>query len=139
MADTNFTPSWAIPVGMNHVPAYQVSGIPWTTGSVGATGAVTKIEFPSVTRWIVINNRSLTDNVRVAFSQRGYSIGNYFEVGKQFANAGAAGSQRLELKVSEIFISGSDKVDIIAGLTSIQPGKIATSDGPSFSGSAGVG
>jgi hypothetical protein len=139
MADTNFTPSWAIPVGMNHVPAYQVSGIPWATGSIDVQTA-TKITFPSVTRWVVINNWDLNDNLKVGFSQRGVTHNsNYFEVGKQFANAGGPGSVRLELKVSELWLSGSAKVDVVAGLTSIQPEKIATSDGPSYSGSAGVG
>ena len=139
MADTNFTPSWAIPVGMNHVPAYQVSGIPWATGSVDAGTGITKITFPSVTRWIVVQNWQQGSDLKVGFSQRGLSLGNYFEVRGQHANATGPGSQRLELKVSEIFLSGSTKVDVIAGLTSIQPEKIATSDGPSFSGSAGVG
>jgi len=139
MADTNFTPSWAIPVGMNHVPAYQVSGIPWATGSVDCSSGITKITFPYVTRWIAINNHSVSDNLKVAFSTRGMGMNKFFEVGKQHANAGTPGSQVFELKVSEIFLSGSNKVDVIAGLTSIKPEKIATSLGPSFSGSAGVG
>ncbi len=144
MADKNFTPSWAIPVGMNHVPAYQVSGIPWATGSVNCSSGVTKFTFPYVTRWIVINNHSTSANAKVSFSERGQGTGtpttsNFFEVGKQFANASGPSSVRLELKVSEIFISGADKVDVIAGLTTIKPEKIATSNGPSFSGSAGVG
>jgi len=138
MADTNFTPSWHIPVGLNHTPAYQVSGIPWATGSVDVQTA-TKITFPSVTRWVVINNWDANDNLKVGFSQRGLSLGNYFEVGKQFANAGGPGSVRLELKVSEIWLSGSAKADVIAGLTSIQPAKVSTDYGASWSGSAGVG
>lgn len=144
MADKNFTPSWAIPVGMNHVPAYQVSGIPWATGSVNCASGITKFTFPYVTRWIVINNWDTTNDAKVSFSLRGQGAGtehpdHFFTVGKQFANAGRPGTVRLELKVSEIFISTSTKVDVIAGLTTIKPEKIATSLGPSFSGSAGVG
>ena len=129
---------------MNHVPAYQVSGIPWATGSVDCSSGVTKFTFPYVTRWIVINNHSTSANAKVSFSLRGQGTGtpdssHFFEVGKQFANTAGPATVRLELKVSEIFISGADKVDVIAGLTSIKPEKIATSLGPSFSGSAGVG
>ena len=90
MADTNFTPSWAIPVGMNHVPAYQVSGIPWATGSVDCSSGVTKLTFPYVTRWIVINNWDTSNDAKVSFSLRGQGAGTkhpdfFFTVGKQFA------------------------------------------------------
>jgi hypothetical protein len=45
----------------------------------------------------------------------------------------------LELKVSEIWLSGSAVVDVVAGLTSIPTSRVVTDSGPSWSGSAGVG
>ncbi len=48
-------------------------------------------------------------------------------------------SVRLELKVGELWLSGSTTVDIMAGLTNIDTVKLSGSIGPSWSGSAGVG
>ncbi len=150
MADeTNFTPSWHIPVGINHVPAYQVSGIPFVSGGINCNqGSPVRVKFPSVTRWIMIVNND-TDvggsvahrhDVRVGFSERGVASENFFTVPVQ---GGAPGlypnSGRLELKISEIWLTGSNDVDVVAGLTSIRPEKVNTSTGPSWSGSSGVG
>ena len=56
----NFTKSWQMEVGLNHVPAYQVSGQPFASGSINAiaTATATKISFPYVTRWIYVTNNS---------------------------------------------------------------------------------
>ena len=60
---------WHIAAGLNHVGAYQVSGIPFAQGGIDATNA-TKVSFPYVTRWIYIVNRSGED-VKVGFSEAG--------------------------------------------------------------------
>ena len=131
--------SWRTGVGVNHVGAYQVSGRPFATGSVDCSTA-TKIEFPKVTRWIyVINNDNTSTDCRVGFSQLGVeSSNNFFSIG-QPPNNGTNDTIRLEPKVSEIFISGSDDIDIVAGLTSIPASRTSTDDGTSWSGSVGVG
>ena len=149
MADKNFTPSWHIPVGLNHTPAYQVSGVPFASGSINCNqGSPVCIKFPSVTRWILIVNNdtqggpsfSNDHDVKVGFSEDGVMKNNFFVVPFQ---GGAPGlypnSGRLELKVSEIWMTGSSNVDVVAGLTSITPEKVATAKGPSWSGSSGVG
>lgn len=128
---SNFIKSYQANVGLNHAPAYQVSGQPFATGSINAS-TVTKIEFPYVTRWVYVVNRGAAD-VRVGFSQAGVEGTNYFVV-KQSED-----SQRLELKVSELWLTGSGVVDVIAGLTSVPSSRTTTDDGPSWSGSAGVG
>jgi hypothetical protein len=102
---SNFIKSYQANVGLNHVPAYQVSGQPFATGSIDASTAV-KVEFPYVTRW---------------------------------GSESTQFTQRLELKVSEIWLSGSAVVDVVAGLTSIPTSRVVTDSGPSWSGSAGVG
>ena len=131
--------SWKTGVGVNHVGAYQVSGRPFATGSVNCLTA-TKIEFPAVTRWIyVINNDNTSTDCRVGFSQLGVeSSNNFFSIG-QPPNNGTNDTIRFELKVSEIFISGSDDIDIVAGLTNIDTRTLSSSTGPSWSGSVGVG
>ena len=150
MADEkNFTPSWHIPVGLNHTPAYQVSGVPFASGSINCNkGSPVCIKFPSVTRWVMIINNdtqggpsfSNDHDVKVGFSQRGVTSNNFFIVPYQ---GGAPGlypnSGRLELKVSEIWMTGSGNVDVLAGLTSIKTGKVTNDTGPNWSGSSGVG
>ena len=117
--------SWKTDVGVNHVGAYQVSGRPFATGSINASTAV-KVEFPKVTRWIYVVNHGGAD-CRLGFSQAGVEGTNYLS------------SVRLELKVGELWLSGSNGVDVMAGLTNIDTTKVSGSIGPSWSGSAGVG
>jgi len=128
---SNFIKSYQANVGLNHAPAYQVSGQPFASGSVNGATA-TKVEFPYVTRWIYVVNRGGAD-LRVGFSEAGVEGTNYFVV------PNGETSQRLELKASELWISGSGVVDVVAGLTSIPSSRTTTDDGPSWSGSAGVG
>lgn len=129
--------SWKAEVGINHTPAYQVSGRPYATGSIDASEA-TKITFPYVTRWIYVINHT-SSHCRVGFSQNGVEGTNYFRLSGETGNEANQGSQRLELKVSEIWLSGSNSVDIVAGLTTIPSGRTSGSLGPNFSGSVGVG
>jgi len=143
----NFTKSWKMDVGVNHTPAYQVSGRPYATGSIdalrgdGALGEGSKITFPFVTRWIYLVNKDGTNDCRVGFSQNGVlgSDGdddwdNYFFIVPKDST-----SQIFELKVSELWLSGSNNMSVMAGMTSIQSPRVSGSSGPSWSGSVGVG
>ena len=131
----NFTPSWQAHVGINHVGAYQVSGEPYATAAVDCTDAAS-VKFPYVTRWIQVLNKD-SSALRVGFSENGVSGSNYFTVD------GNEGSAVLELKVSEVWLyspgNANAEADIVAGLTSIPTVRCTTDDGPSWSGSAGVG
>jgi len=129
--------SWQTDVGVNHVGAYQVSGRPYATGSINATAA-TKVEFPKVTRWIYVINHENT-HCKVGFSLAGVEGTNYIRIGPQTGNEHTQNTGRLELKVSEIWLSGSSGVDIMAGLTNIEPDRLSGIAGPSWSGSVGVG
>ena len=138
--------SWKMNAGINHAPAYEVSGRPFASGSINATNA-TKVEFPYVTRWIYVLNHG-AEKVRVGFSEGGVRSDsawpnvdgtNYFEIGREQNNQPAT-SQRLELKVSELWLSGSPDVHIVAGLTTIRTDATSMGAGlPNWSGSAGVG
>ena len=153
----NYPISWKMDVGVNHVPAYQVSGRPFASGNIDAMApSGSKVDFPTVTRWVYVVNHDQSSSCRVGFSQLGVNgagpaltpeggaagTANYW-----FLVATSSQSARLEFKVSEIWLSGSHNVDVIAGLTSIQPVRVSSgssanpSDGsyPSWSGSLGVG
>lgn len=126
-------------VGLNNVGSYQVSGMPFATGSIDATTAV-KIEFPYVTRWVQLYNHA-GDHCRVGFSQEGVEGTNYFRLGPQTGNEATQNSGRLELKITEIWLSGANSVDIVAGLTNIPVERInsISPSGSNWSGSVGVG
>ncbi len=130
--------SWKTDVGVNHVGAYQVSGRPFATGSVNCS-TTTEITFPTIARWVVVINNAATP-AKVGFSSIGVESGtNYFDFGKADGTNKPAISPRLELKVSSIFVSGSNDISVVAGLTNISTDKLDTSSGTNWSGSSGVG
>ena len=142
MSNDNFKKSWEMEVGLNNVPAYQVSGRPFASGGINCAPAVGPqvVEFPYVTRWISIINNDVSNDVKVGFSEAGVNGSNFFTVPNLGGAPGLlASSTPLELKVSQIWISGSTDVDIVAGLTTIRPERTKTSAGSSWSGSSGVG
>ena len=134
--------SWKTGVGLNHVGAYQVSGVPFASGAIDCRtpATATEIPFPYVTRWVHIINRGSYD-CKVGFSRVGLDNNNHFSVAKadDNANGSTGNSLILELKVSSLYITGSDVVDIVAGVTKIDRASTTTADGANWSGSSGVG
>jgi hypothetical protein len=101
-----------------------------------------EVTFPYVTRWFKVINKATDAECKVAFSVSGMTgSNNYFTVPRADVDAnGAVGdSGVLELKVSSIWVSGSDNVDVVAGLTSISAARTNNASGANWSGSAGVG
>ena len=141
----NFKKSWEMEVGLNNVPSYQVSGIPFASGAINCnTGSINRpaqvVKFPYVTRWITIVNKDIKYPLKVGFSKAGVDGNHYFTVPKHDGAPGQLGhTSPLELKVSEIWISGSRDCDVLAGLTTIPSTRTSGSAGPSWSGSVGVG
>jgi len=127
-------------VGLNNVGSYQVSGMPFASGSINATSA-TKIEFPYVTKWVKIFNHTGGAHCRVGFSQAGVEGENYLRLSPEAGNESSQNSGVLELKVTELWLSGSGDVDIIAGLTNIPVERVTnvSPSGSNWSGSVGVG
>lgn len=127
--------------GLGSVGSYQVSGKPFVSASlnarVGPLGTPLQIKFPSVTRWIQVINHDASNALSCSFSSLGLSdTYNYFRVSPQIAgSSNAAASQRLELKVGEMFFTGSNSFDLIVGLTGIESGSLHNN----WSGSSGVG
>lgn len=135
--------------GLNNVGTYQVSGVPFATGSVDCSNT-TKIEFPYVTRWIMISNNGTTP-VSVGFSRAGVEVNaqlsagdigeNYFVLGKPSATDVAVTTPRMELKLTELWVSGSSNVSVMAGLTNLPIARVdnISTSGTNWSGSVGVG
>ena len=131
-------------VGLGNVGSYQVSGMPFVTGGINATSA-TRVSFPYVTRWIQVANVG-DGMLKIGFSQNGVQGSKYFTI----PNLTAAGSGTAlppfsnvyEVKATEIWLSGSTSVDVIAGLTFIPTNAINNSanspSGSNWSGSANV-
>jgi len=124
--------SWAAP-GLNNVGSYQVSGRPWAYTAATSTSAVA-LSFPDVTSWVTVRNTHASVGMQIAFSEAGLSGTEYFLL--------AAGTEiSMEVKISQLWIkgAGTGDVSVVAGLTNIRPESCSGVDGPSWSGSAGVG
>lgn len=134
---SNFIKSYQANVGLNHTPAYQVSGQPFATGSINAGGVAVSVDFPYVTRWFQVINAAATP-LKVGFSKAGVDGSNFLIVDAS-GSAGYGKSEVYELKVSQVWLSGSAQCGVLAGLTSIPASRTTTDSGTSWSGSAGVG
>ena len=130
-------------MGLNHVGAYAVSGIPWVSGGISVpSSASTPIEitFPHITRRVVVH---VTDanTCRVGFSANGVKYTNkYFIADGDKANNGAD-PYDMHVKCDRIFLLSNDgntvTVSVAAELTGIP-----ASDYPlatAYSGAAGIG
>ena len=142
--------------GLGLAAAYQVSGKPFVSGTInaqihkprGPSGiGPAVVSFPNVTSWVMVINHDAAV-CRVGFSQNGVNRkgpspqGNYIVLGAKPANVGPTVLGPLELKVTEVWLSGSTNVDVIAGLTYIDSGDVNNSsvspNGTNWSGSAGA-
>ena len=131
--------------GLNNVGSYQVSGIPFVTGSLTApanTGTPLKIEFPYVTRWITVTNIS-SHHIRFGFSSAGVLGSNHFIVHE---DNHPTQNGPYELKCTELYILSGDGsnqsgVYVMAGLTNIPVERVnnISPSGSNWSGSVGIG
>jgi len=146
--------TWATDVGINHTPAYQVSGRPFATASVIYGSAVTTVEFPYVTRWVQVINKG-ESTVRMGFSaagvagagvnanpgSEGLSDAYYIVLGPS-GSTGHYKSDMYEMKISTLYLKQdggtAGTVDVIAGLTTIPRQRTSGSLGYNFTGSTGV-
>ena len=123
--------------GLGNAASYEVSGVPFASGGLDSTGtSALKIEFPYVTRWITINNHDSDQDLKCAFSENGLNGSNYFLI--EDVGSGAIATThtvRMELKVNEMWFTGSADFDVVAGLTGIEREYIPDN----WSGSIGVG
>ncbi len=128
--------------GLGSVGAYQVSGTPFVTGSLQVPGigsAPLEITFPTVTKFICVQNWDTNIHMRVGFSANGVKGTNYFLVEPHKNNQVTPSMTILPLKVTKIYLSSANGTTItgsvIAGLTSISGYDLAAA----YSGSVGIG
>jgi|ETNvirenome_6_85_1030632.scaffolds.fasta_scaffold02305_2 hypothetical protein len=130
--------------GLHRESPYIVSGKPWCQSDIDCKPGPVRIKFPKVTRWVEIFNQDEgnTDVLKVAFSEHGLpSLGgtNFFKLEDRSPSVPGSSRIHLELKLTEIWIEGSDNVEVIAGLTSIDVNEIDHDGVINWSGSIGVG
>lgn len=122
--------------GLNNVGSYQVSGIPYLSGGINATGLGASLNFPHVTRWIQITNSGSAD-LYYGYSENGAAGDN---VGIILPNSS---TPRLEVKATELYLQGGESggVYVAAGLTNLPVSRVdnISPSGSNWSGSAGVG
>ena len=102
--------------GLGNSAAYQVSGAPYVTGAIDALG-ITVVRFPKVTSWVSLSN---VGNATLFFGFSREGVGELGVPGaRSFALPVASTSPVYDLKVTEIWLSGSNSVTVMAGLTTI--------------------
>jgi len=138
-------------VGLQNVGSFQVSGKPWATGSINCRAdalEIAQIDFPNVTSFVIISNLdSANKNVRVGFSSGGVAGFAGHDQENRFLElppTSGSGPVRLDLKLTQIFLSGSDNCSVVAGLTGIETNTIDfqpnnSPNGQNWSGSTGIG
>lgn len=102
---------------LRSVGPYQVSSRPWAKGGINAAAGTVKLEFPFVTRWVVVtNNGDTACKISFASDAGGAGDGFYLEVPPNTM------SPRLEIKCKELYLDGGEaaaKLSVMAGLTNI--------------------
>jgi len=107
--------------GPNHVPSYQISGVPYVTASAGDfVGTVNprKISFPYATRFFIVNNLS-NNPMRIGFTENGVKgavTSNYLIL------SGNETTERLEIRCKELFFLAdvnTVEYSLLAGLTGV--------------------
>ena len=133
---------WKMEVGINNVPAYQVSGRPFASASVNYDTTARVVYLPYVSRWFQVFNRGASD-LRVGFSAYGVAGGgggNYYLTVPPSGSGGFGKSDIYEMKVANVWLYGATAgtCDVVAGLTTIPRQRTSGTLGPNFSGSVGV-
>ena len=134
--------SWKAEVGINHTPAYQVSGRPFASASVIYNTTAREVQFPYVSQWFQVINKSAVP-LRVGFSAFGVAGGgggNYYLTVDPSGSNGYGKSAIYEMKLSSVWLYGGSAgtCDVVAGLTTIPRYRTSGSLGLNFSGSGPV-
>jgi len=113
-------------VGLHNVGSYQVSGMPFCSGSISARGAnAVVVQFPYVTQWIQITNHDTTNELSCSFTPEGMSGSNFFKIhSADNSDKGNTYGLVLPVKCTRLYFTGSADFDIVAGLTGISINRI---------------
>tara|TARA_Y100000310_G_C20367050_1_gene661711 strand:+ start:221 stop:727 length:507 start_codon:yes stop_codon:yes gene_type:complete len=132
--------------GLSSVGAYQVSGVPYISGSgmviPANTGTPWQVKFPYVTQWITIENTSVDADLRFAFSANGIVSAsvvhgtdevNYWVLPSTGSGGGtertARSRIRLDVRVKDLYLLSDHPettatAQIAAGLTMVNTGSL---------------
>jgi hypothetical protein len=105
------------------VSEYQQSAIPWIQELASASN--TKVDFPFVTRWIIVSAQG--GAVSLAFSSGGIAASQYIII------PNTTMSPRIEVKCKSIWITGAGALQVMAGLTNVKH-----NDFPDITGLPGI-
>jgi len=117
---------WPKGAGPNFVPAYQVSGVPFVTSSLGTdlTTSPVQIDFPYATRFFIVNNIG-TVPIRIGFTENGVNAKGQGEVSNYFLLAASGSTGRLEIRCKSLFIrthTTTGGYTLLAGLSGVDAG-----------------
>ena len=128
-------------VGLNHVGAYQVSGIPYVSGSAipAAQDESFRFQFQNVTKKIIVKSTS-NNSVRMHFAPFDLTVGPTFDFTQDATTNDnffviLAGAQvEFELKCKEVFFSPvansqTGEIQVYAELTNIPAGRMFDLEG----------
>jgi hypothetical protein len=130
--------------GLGSVGNYQVSGIPFTTGSLSVPGnasAPLEIIFPSVTQVVHVHNHDGANSLRVGFSANGVKGTNYWIVDHEDSNGKGQSYYSLRVKTDRIFLLGHTATAVTGAYVSAELTGIVLDYNlaTTYSGSSGVG
>lgn len=117
---------WPEP-GYNHMPAYQVSGLPYALSGTATASPPYRVEFPYITKFITI--RADGGAIDIGFTANGVLGVNHFTLPNN-------GVLTMEVRVKELFLVGTNTFHIIAGLTGIPTASVPTLTGSFVTSSA---
>lgn len=122
--------------GLGYAAEFQSSALPFVTSSTApAAGSPVRFDFPKVSRFITVVNRSAAaDTLSFGFTRNGVVLSN----NKYVLNAGQ--SITLELRIKELFLqgeTGTPPYSLCAGLTNIDARNMPVLSGTLPDGSAG--
>jgi hypothetical protein len=114
-------------VGLHNVGSYQVSGIPWITGSTIADGQEHRISFPKIAKSItVLTSGTFNDEIFVAFNSS--SAGSVY-AGNHYISLADGDAITFNVKAKEIYIKNSSGnaagYQIVAEITNIPTSRMS--------------
>ena len=134
---------WAEP-GYKAVGEYQLSGVPFVTSSILADEETRTIEFPRVTKSVIVRNAntgSSATTLAVGFTENGVKANPAAQT--NYIKLDSGESLSVDLRIKDLFLSNSVsdsnilEFEVLAGLTDISREKMITITGSN--GYSGVG
>ena len=129
-------------VGLHNVGSYQVSGIPWITGSVLVGREEQKISFPMVAKSVTViasaSAETPTGEVRVSFAPTGSEASPVVAAHRYVTMNSHEDAYTFNVKTKEIYISCSPGgsgfgYELVAELTNIPTASMYTHTGSGIS------